>query len=64
MLSGEILFEGKVLRILQEEDGKNGWVDLQGVRIRVNLSLLPEVHEGDCVLVQGRMALSRIDKRV
>lgn len=63
-MSEEILFEGKVLRIRDEEDVKDGWVELQGVRIRVNLSLLPEVEVGDRVLVQGRMALSRIENTV
>lgn len=63
-MSEEILFEGKVLRIREEEDMKDGWVELHGVRIRVNLSLVPEVQEGDRVLVQGRMALSRIENGV
>ena len=60
-MSLDLRFEGKVLRILDEQEQKNGWVDLQGVRIRVNLSRLPDVHEGDHVVVQGRMALSRVE---
>jgi len=60
-MPGEMVFEGKVLRIREEHDEKRGWVDLHGVRIRVNLSMLPEVREGDRVLVQGRTALSRIN---
>jgi hydrogenase maturation factor len=60
-MPGDIVFEGKVLRIREDEDEKNGWVDLHGVRIRVNLSRVPDVREGDRVLVQGRTALSRIE---
>lgn len=60
MMSSEVFFEGEVVRIREQEDQKDGWVELQGVRIRVNLSLLPKVQVGDRVLVQGRMALSLV----
>ena len=63
-MSEELLFEGKVLRIRDEEDLKDGWVEIHGVRVRVNLSLVPEVQVGDRVLVQGRTALSRIENSV
>jgi hydrogenase maturation factor len=60
-LAPEVLYEGKVLRIRQQHERTDGWVDLHGVRIRVNLTPVPDVKVGDHVLVQGRTALSRID---
>jgi hydrogenase maturation factor len=60
-MTSEIIFEGKVIRIQELEDQKQGWVELRGVRVRVDLSLLPAVQVGDHVLVQGRLALSRIE---
>lgn len=63
-MSADVLFEGKVVRIRSQEEQTDGWVDLHGVRIRVNLTFVPDVKVGDHVLVQGRIALSRIDNPV
>lgn len=63
MMSSEVYFEGKVVRIREQEDQKEGWVEFQGVRIRVDLSLLPQVQIGDRVLVHGRMALSLVQNQ-
>ncbi|MCI0441696.1 HypC/HybG/HupF family hydrogenase formation chaperone [bacterium] len=59
---GEILFEARVLSIADSEEGRLGLVNFRGVRILIQLSLLPEVQPGDFVLVQGRFALSRLEE--
>ncbi|HSE43535.1 MAG TPA: HypC/HybG/HupF family hydrogenase formation chaperone [Acidobacteriota bacterium] len=55
----EILFEAEVLSVEDSSEGRIGVVQFHGVKIRVYLSLLPEVGQGDVVLIQGRFALSR-----
>jgi hydrogenase maturation factor len=62
LTSNEIMFEGQVSKIEDSPEGKIGWVVLNGARVMVSLSLLPAVHEGDTVLVQGRFALSAVEE--
>jgi hydrogenase maturation factor len=57
----EILFETRVLSVLQSNEGRIGIVDFHGVRFVIHLSLLPDVKAGDVVLVQGRFALARVE---
>ena len=59
----DLPFEGRVLSIEETEEGLVGWVEVRGARIRVNLSLVPEVRPGDWVLVQGKVALGRVEGR-
>jgi hydrogenase maturation factor len=59
--SEEILFEAKVLSVEDTEEGKMGVVEYCGVKIEINLSLVPESQTTDIVLVQGRFALARIE---
>jgi hydrogenase maturation factor len=59
---GEPVFEGQVLSLEQSEHGTEGWVDFHGVRTRVNLSLVPGVEAGQWVVVNGRVAISRLEE--
>jgi hydrogenase maturation factor len=59
-LPSPVLFEARVLVVRNSEDGITGIVHFQGVRIPVNLSFLPKVRSGDLVLIEGRVALSRV----
>ena len=58
----EFSFEGKVLALRNSDEGIVGWVEFQGIRFRVNLSLLPGIHEGEKVMVCGRTAMSRANE--
>lgn len=60
--SDEIMFEGQLFKVEDSAEGKIGWVEFHGARVMVSLSLLPFVHEGDTVLVQGRFALSAVEE--
>ena len=60
--TSENLFEAKVLTIQDSEEGKIGWVAFHGVRILVNLSLVPGIKVGEKVLVNGRVALSPVEE--
>jgi hydrogenase maturation factor len=57
----DVLFEAQVLYLEDSEDGKTGVADFQGVRIPVNLSLVPGIRPGDIVLIEGRIALTRVE---
>jgi hydrogenase maturation factor len=60
-LLSDVLFEAQILYIEDSEDGKTGIADFQGVRLPVNLSLIPGIRPGDIVLIEGRMALARVE---
>jgi hydrogenase expression/formation protein HypC len=53
-------------RVIAVEDGqgveKRGLVDFDGVRLQVNLDLVPETQEGDYVIVHVGFAISRLDE--
>lgn len=57
----EILFQARVLSIQGSNEERTGTVDFRGVRIAINLSLVPDVKPGDLILVQGRFALALVE---
>jgi hydrogenase maturation factor len=57
----EILFEARVLSVEDSTEERIGMVDFHGVRIAIQLSLVPDVKPGDRILVQGRFALARVE---
>lgn len=59
----DLPFEGRVLSVEETAEGLAGWVEVRGARIWVNLSLVPEVRPGDRVLVQGKVALGKLEER-
>jgi len=63
VLMSDVLFEAHVLFVEDSDDGKTGIVDFQGVRIPINLSLVPGIRVGDVVLIEGRFALTRVEGR-
>jgi hydrogenase expression/formation protein HypC len=42
-------------------DGSNGLVDLEGNRLKINTSLVPDARAGDCVLVHAGFAIQKLD---
>ena len=46
-------------RIL-EKNGDDGWVDLGGTRMAVNLVMTPEAESGDWVLVHAGFAIQQV----
>ena len=54
---------GKIVTI-RESSGpsRTGIVDFQGSRVEVGLALVPDVVEGDWVLVHAGFALNRLDE--
>jgi hydrogenase assembly chaperone HypC/HupF len=57
---------GQVVEVFAEQEGQRGLVDVQGVRRRIDLSLLDLDQEaltpGDWVLIHMGFALERIDE--
>jgi hydrogenase expression/formation protein HypC len=53
---------GKITVISEEESIRMGKVDFGGVRRTVCLVYLPEVQEGDYVIVHAGFAISRLDE--
>jgi len=63
-MNGEgALLEAEVVLVRQNEFGPEGLVRVGGAYVPVNLAFVREIHPGDRVLVQGRVALARIDCR-
>lgn len=54
---------GVPARVVQILDEQEAWVELEGVRRKVSLLLLPEVSEGDHVIVHAGFAIQRLDER-
>lgn len=54
---------GVPTRVVQILDEQEAWVELEGVRRKVSLLLLPEVSEGDHVIVHAGFAIQRLDER-
>ncbi len=54
---------GKVVEITGEGDLRMGKVDFSGVQRQACLAYVPEVREGDYVLVHVGFAISRIDEQ-
>lgn len=54
---------GVPARIVQILDEQEAWVELEGVRRKVSLLLLPEVSEGDHVIVHAGFAIQRLDEQ-
>lgn len=57
------LLEAEVVLVRRNGFGREALVRAGGVYVPVNLSLVREVRPGDRVLVQGRVALARIDRK-
>ncbi len=54
---------GKIVAILEPSGpSRTGIVDFQGSRVEVGLALVPDVIEGDWVLVHAGFALNRLDE--
>ena len=54
---------GKIVAIREPQGpSRTGIVDFQGSRVEVGLALVPEVIEGDWVLVHAGFALNRLDE--
>jgi len=51
---------GKIVKI--EDDQKHAIVDFGGARRRVNIMLVPEVKEGDYVIVHAGFAIQKMSK--
>jgi hydrogenase maturation factor len=62
MISGDILFEARIVRIDRDTIPVCGWVESNGVQVAVDLSLLTNIVEGTRVLVCGRIALSTVEE--
>jgi len=62
MISRDILFEAKIVRIDHESIPVCGWVEYNGVQLAVDLSFLSNLAEGTRVLVCGRTALSTVEE--
>jgi hydrogenase maturation factor len=56
------LLEAEVVLVRRNGFGREALVRTGGVYLPVSLSLIREVRPGDRVLVQGRVALARIDR--
>ncbi|MGQ9858485.1 MAG: HypC/HybG/HupF family hydrogenase formation chaperone [Thermodesulfobacteriota bacterium] len=54
---------GVPARVVQILDEQEAWVELEGLRRKVSLLLLPEVSEGDHVIVHAGFAIQRLDER-
>jgi hydrogenase maturation factor len=61
-LQSEVLFEARVFRLDDSDELLAAWVDYRGARLKINLEMVPEAEPGDVVLVQGRVAISRIEE--
>ncbi len=46
---------------VRQKDGDEAVVDLHGSRVRINTILVPEVQEGDWVLIHAGFAIQRLD---
>ena len=57
----EILFQARVLSVQGSDEERTGMVDFRGVRMEINLALVPDVKPGNLVLVQGRFALALVE---
>ncbi|HEU5394889.1 MAG TPA: HypC/HybG/HupF family hydrogenase formation chaperone [Candidatus Methylomirabilis sp.] len=62
-MNGEgALLEAEVVLVRRGGFGREALVRVGGAFVPVDLSLVREVRPGDRVLVQGRVALARIDR--
>lgn len=62
-MNGEgALLEADVVLVRRNGCGREALVRVGGVCVPVSLSLIREVRPGDRVLVQGRVALARIER--
>lgn len=57
----EILFQARILSIEGSDEERTGMVDFRGVRLEINVSLVPDAKPGNLVLVQGRFALAVVE---
>jgi hydrogenase expression/formation protein HypC len=53
---------GRVVTIFEEEGVRMGKVDFNGVSRNVCLAYLPEVREGEYVIVHAGFAISQVDE--
>lgn len=61
-MSGEgALLEAEVVLVRRNGFGREGVVRVRGAYVPVDLAFVREIRPGDRVLVQGRVALARID---
>ena len=58
----DLLFEAKVITIEREGDEISGYVEMKGLQVKVDLSLVPNIVEGERVLICGRVGLSSVAK--
>jgi hydrogenase maturation factor len=63
MNGGATLLEAEVVLVRSNGFGREALVRAGNAYVPVNLSLVREVRPGDRVLVQGRVALARIDRQ-
>ena len=49
-------------KVTQVDDSRQGKVDYMGTKVRVDFSLLEEVHPGDWVIIHAGFAISRLDE--
>jgi hydrogenase maturation factor len=59
-----VLLEAEVVLVRRGGFAREALVRVGGAYLPVSLSLVREVRPGDRVLVQGRVALARIDREV
>jgi hydrogenase assembly chaperone HypC/HupF len=57
-MDGTLVFTGRVVSVHDQPGGRAGLVSVRGARLDVALDLVPEVREGDTVLVHAGVALS------
>lgn len=63
MTGAEGLLEAEVVLVRGSGPGREGLVRVGGAYVPVNLTFVREIRPGDRVLVQGRVALARIDRK-
>ena len=63
MNGGEALLEAEVVLVRRSGCGREALVRAGNTYVPVSLALIREIRPGDRVLVQGRVALARIDRQ-
>ncbi len=49
-------------KVIQVDSSGKGKVDYMGARVRVDFSLLEDVHQGDWVIVHAGFAITKLDE--
>jgi hydrogenase maturation factor len=60
MMEGPLVVTGRVVGFREGPEGRLGRVSVGGARVEVALDLVPEVREGDTILVHAGVALALV----